>query len=40
MQTAEQGKTVSEIKDIVIIKAKEMAEDDISVNKKMGKNGA
>ena len=40
MQNTEQGKTVSEIKDIVITKAKEMAEDDISVNKKMGKNGS
>ena len=40
MQIAEQGKTVSEIKDSVIAKAKEMAEDDISINKKMGKNGA
>ena len=40
MQIAEQGKTVSEVKDIVIAKAKEMAEEDISINKKMGKNGA
>jgi len=40
MKIAEQGKTVSEIKDIVVAKAKEMAEDDININKKMGKNGA
>ena len=39
MQIVEQGKTVSEIKDTVIAKAKEMAEEDISINKKMGKNG-
>ena len=40
MKIAEQGKTVSEIKDSVIAKAKEMAEDDININKKMGKIGA
>ena len=40
MQIAEQGKTVSEIKDTVIAKAKKMAEEDISINKEMGKNGA
>ena len=40
MKIAEQGKTVSEIRDTVIAKAKEMAEEDINVNKKMGKNGA
>jgi len=40
MKIAEQGKTVSEIRDTVIVKAKEMAEEDINVNKKMGKNGA
>ena len=39
MQIAKQGKTVSEIKDGVIAKAKHMAEEDINVNKKMGKNG-
>jgi len=39
MKIAEQGKTVSEIRDNVIAKAKEMAEEDISINKKMGKNG-
>jgi len=40
MKIAEQGKTVSEIKNNVIEKAKKMAEDDININKKMGKNGA
>ena len=40
MKDAEQGKTVSEIKNNVIEKAKKMAEDDININKKMGKNGA
>ena len=40
MKIAEQCKTVSEIRDGVIAKAKEMAEDDVNVNKKMGKNGA
>jgi len=40
MKIAEQGKTVSEIKDSVIANAKEMAEDDININKKMGKIGA
>ena len=40
MQIAKQGKTVSEIRDTVIAKAKDMAEEDVSINKKMGKNGA
>ena len=40
MKIAEQGKTVSEIRDTVIVKAKEMAEEDININKQMGKNGA
>ena len=40
MQIAKQGKTVSEIRDGVIVKAKQMAEEDININKKMGKNGA
>jgi len=40
MQVAKQGKTVSEIRDGVIVKAKQMAEEDIDINKKMGKNGA
>ena len=40
MKITEQCKTVSEIRDNVIAKAKEMAEDDININKKMGKIGA
>ena len=40
MEIAKQGKTVSEIKDAVIVKAKQMAEEDINTNKRMGKNGA
>jgi methylthioribose-1-phosphate isomerase len=40
MLIAKQGKTVSEIRDTVIGKAREMAEEDININKKMGKNGA
>ena len=40
MEIAKQGKTVSEIRDVVIAKAKQMAEEDINTNKKMGKNGA
>jgi len=40
MKVAKQGKTVSEIRDTVIVKAKQMAEEDINTNKKMGKNGA
>jgi methylthioribose-1-phosphate isomerase len=40
MEIAKQGKTVSEIRDIVIAKAKQMAEEDVNINKKMGKNGA
>ncbi len=40
MHIAKQGKTVSEIRDDVIVKAKQMAEEDIDINKKMGKNGA
>ena len=40
MEITEQCKTVSEIRDNVIAKAKEMAEDDVNINKKMGKNGA
>ena len=40
MKITEQCKTVSEIRDNVIAKAKEMAEDDVKINKKMGKNGA
>jgi methylthioribose-1-phosphate isomerase len=40
MEVAKQGKTVSEIRDTVIVKAKQMAEEDINTNKKIGKNGA
>jgi len=40
MEIAKQGKTVSEIRDTIITKAKQMAEEDINTNKKMGKNGA
>jgi len=40
MQIAKQGKTVSEIRDGVIAKAKQMAEEDINTNKNIGKNGA
>ena len=40
MDVAKQGKTVSEIRDTVIAKAKQMAEEDINTNKKIGKNGA
>ena len=40
MKITEQCKTVSEIRDNVISKAKEMAEDDVNINKRMGKNGA
>ena len=40
MESAEQCKTASEIRDNVIAKAKEMAEDDVNINKKMGKIGA
>ena len=40
MKITEQCKTISEIRDNVIAKAKEMAQDDVNINKKMGKNGA
>ena len=40
MQIAKQSETVSEIRNDVIIKAKQMAEEDININKQMGKNGA
>jgi len=40
MEIAKQGKTVSEIRDTVIAKAKQMAEEDINTNKNIGKNGA
>jgi methylthioribose-1-phosphate isomerase len=37
---AQQGRTVSEIRDTIIVEAKRMAEEDVNINKKMGKNGA
>jgi len=40
MKIAEHCKTVSEIRENVIAKAMVMAEDDVNINKKMGKNGA
>jgi methylthioribose-1-phosphate isomerase len=40
MEVAKQGKTVSEIRNTVIAKAKQMAEEDINTNKNIGKNGA
>jgi len=40
MEVAKQGKTVSEIRDAIITKAKQMAEEDVNTNRKMGKNGA
>ena len=40
MQIARKSETVSEIRNDVISKAKQMAEEDININKKMGKNGA
>lgn len=40
MEIAKQGKTVSEIIVTVIAKAKQMAEEDIKINRNMGKNGA
>ena len=38
--SAQQGATVSEIKEQLIFVAKQMAEEDVNINKKMGKNGA
>jgi len=40
MQIANQSEKVSEIRNNVIDKARQMAEEDININKKMGKNGA
>jgi methylthioribose-1-phosphate isomerase len=39
-KVAKQGKNVYEIKDTIINTAKQMAENDIQINMKMGKNGA
>jgi len=40
MEVAKQGNSISDIKESVINKAKQMADDDVQTNKKMGKNGA
>jgi methylthioribose-1-phosphate isomerase len=40
MDIAKQGKTVSEVRDTIIAEARQMAEEDINTNKKMGKIGA
>ena len=40
MNVAKTGNTVEEIRELVIFTAKKMADEDIEINKKMGKNGA
>ena len=40
MNIAKTGNTVEEIKDLVITEAKKMADEDIEINKAMGKNGS
>ena len=40
MQVAKQANEVSQIKDLIVKTAQEMAEDDIKINMQMGKNGA
>ena len=40
MEHAKQCNSISDIKESVINKAKQMADDDVQTNKKMGKNGA
>jgi methylthioribose-1-phosphate isomerase len=40
MEVAKQGTTVETIKKSIIDLSKQMAEDDISINKKMGNNGS
>jgi len=40
MQVAKQGNDVQPIKDIIVKTAQEMAEDDIKINMRMGKNGS
>ena len=40
MNVAKTGNTVEEIKDLVISTAKKMADEDIEINKSMGKNGS
>ena len=40
MNIAKTGNDVNQIKDLVISEAKKMADDDIEINKAMGKNGS
>ena len=40
MDVAKTGTTINEIKKLVIEEAKKMAEEDIEINKKMGKHGS
>ena len=40
MEIAKQGNSISDIRESVINKAKQMADDDVQTNKEMGKNGA
>ena len=40
MEIAKQGNSISDIRESVINKAKQMADDDVQTNKEIGKNGA
>jgi len=40
MNVAKSGDSVENIRELVILEAKKMADDDIEINKKMGKNGS
>ena len=40
MNVAQSGETLDDIKELVISEAKKMAEEDIEINKTMGKNGS
>ena len=40
MQVAKQANEVSQIKELIVKTAQEMAEDDIKINMRMGKNGS
>jgi methylthioribose-1-phosphate isomerase len=40
MNVAKTGNSIDQIKELVISKAKKMADDDIEINKSMGKNGS
>jgi len=40
MNVAKSGNSVEQIKELVISKAKKMADEDVEINKTMGKNGA